>query len=319
MSDSPQHFKWVFTYNTSDDVIEISKVYEFLSQAFLSNDSIRDATFQLEQGSETNRQHLQGRIHFLKKKTKAGVLNLFSTIFVNYCSDEQINNGVNVRMLLQVSVSPEMDASASIAYCSKDDTRLPGTVPFHKLKKAPVYTGADVACLDVGLRPWQEQLMTILRTKPYNQRHIHWIVDLEGASGKSLFLKWLQWKGEFEIGEVCDAGNATQLKATSYNLGPKSVYFVDLPRVRTDSLGDIMRCLEQLKNGKLLTVQYGGGQTILFDPPLLVVFSNYYPKLEWLSADRWKIFEMTKDYKLRSFVAKKAKKSIIQTGRDLGY
>jgi len=315
--DNIQAYKWVFTYNTSDDVIAIDRVFRYLSEAFRSNENIRDSTFQIEKGEISGRQHIQGRIHFVKKKTKPGVLNLFSTIFVNYCSDEEINLGINLAMLVNTTVAIEQDASASIAYCSKPDSRLPGTEPFHKLRKAALYTGSDVACLDVGLRPWQEQMMTVLRTKPYNQRHIYWIVDLDGASGKSLFLKWLQFKSEFHIGEISQAGTTSQLLATACNIGPKEVYFVDLPRVRTDSLEDIIRAVEQLKNGKLSSVLYGGVNVTLFDPPLMVVFANYYPKLEWLSADRWKIFEMTRDFKLRPFIAKKAKKSIIQTGRDL--
>jgi hypothetical protein len=312
-SNEKQAYKWVFTYNTSDEGITTQEAYDLFVASFRLNENVKDATFQQEIGDETGRPHIQGRLHFVNKRTKNGVLNLFKTIYSNSFTSEPkcailYNN---------TTVSIELDASASIAYCSKDDTRILGTESWSKLPKSLRYTGADVLCLDREMRPWQKQLMTIINDRPYNSRHVYWLACNEGGSGKSIFLKYLQFKSEYSIGEISDAGSATQLKATSYNIGPKEIYFVDLPRVRSDSLEDIMRTVETIKNGKLSSVLYGGSEVILFNPPLMIIFANYYPNVGWMSKDRWQIYQITPEFemikqsvdKVRNLTeAKKAKK-----------
>lgn len=302
--DNAQAYKWVFTYNSSETGMTTDEAYRIYAEAFRSNDNIKDATFQQEIGDETGRPHIQGRIHFVKKRTKAGVLNLFKTIYLNHFDTFEDKC---VIIYNNTTVESEHDASASIAYCSKDDTRVPGTDPWHKLKKLAAYNGNDVSCLDREMRPWQKNLLQIIHDKPYNSRHVYWMVCIEGGSGKSLFLKWLQFKGEHQIGEISDAGTASQLKATAYTIGPKEAYFVDLPRVRSDSLEDIMRTVETIKNGKLSTSLYGGGDVVLFNPPLMVIFANYYPDVNWMSKDRWQIYNINAQFDMEKVSVEKVR------------
>lgn len=292
MPSKQQLFKWVFTINSSEHSPSMQQIYNLLSDAFKRDEGVKDATFQIEVGTVTERPHIQGRIHYVKKRTKSSVLQYFKTIYLTTFSD------ASDTLYKNTTISPEQDAQASIAYCSKSETRYPGTDTFHKLYKVPAYTGRDVSFIGNNLRPWQRFVMKLLDDKPYDTRKIYWFVDHIGASGKSCFAKYLLFNFPTSVGIIDDSGTSAQLKATAYNIGPREVYLVDLPRVRPSTMDDIMRCLEVIKGGRLSTTLYGGAAPILFDPPLMLVFSNSYPKTEDMSRDRWQIYKINKSYDL---------------------
>src|SRR6056300_1401720 len=51
--------------------------------------------------------------------------------------------------------------------------------------------------------------------------------------------------------------------------------------------------LEMLKNGSILGVNmYGSGKSLLFEPPIIVLFSNYLLDFNSLSSDRWSTFKI---------------------------
>lgn len=314
--DTNQHFKWVFTVNTAEGSPTSQELFDLFKEAFSSDSNLKDATFQQEAGTETSRPHIQGRLHFLKKRTKASVLTYFKTIYNYYLTE-----GRNCDIVLNrnTTVNPEQDAGASVAYCSKDDSRLPGTVVYNKLAKAKTYVGSDIIFLDTQIRDWQRMVLGLIETQPHDVRKIHYFYDPKGGSGKSLFTKWLTFRRPGLVGHIDDAGTANQLKATAYNIGPKDVYIVDLPRVRSSSQDDIMRVIESIKGGKLSTTLYGGAEVILFDPPLILIFSNHLPDVETMSYDRWEIFHITENFQAKRLEvntvksmlkAKKAKKNI---------
>lgn len=314
--DNTQHFKWVFTVNTVEGSPSSQEVFDLFKRALSSDENIKDATFQQEAGTETSRPHIQGRLHFIKKRTKQSVLDYFKTIYLYYLDTS--GNKYDIILYKNTTVDPERDTSASITYCSKEDSRLPGTVVFNKLLKAKPYTGQDILFLNTQLRDWQRMVLGLIETKPAPLRKIYYFYDPVGASGKSLFSKWLTFNRPGLVGHIDDAGTANQLKATAYNLGPKEVYIVDLPRVRSNTQDDIMRVVEMIKGGKLTTSLYGGAEVILFDPPLVIMFSNNLPDVETMSYDRWEIYHIQTNFQaqrlevntVRAMLkAKKAKKS----------
>lgn len=183
MISKDQHFKWVFTINTSEDSPDISLIYKLLQDFFKIDDQLTDCTMQCEVGTHTARPHIQGRLHFSKKRTKSSTLNYFKTIYLTSLLEPG-----NI-VYKQTTVSPERDAQASIAYCQKPDTRLPNTEPYNKLVKVPQYTGSDISFIGNNLRPWQRCVMKLINDKPYDVRKIYWYIDQAGASRQVVFCK----------------------------------------------------------------------------------------------------------------------------------
>lgn len=163
------------------------------------------------------------------------------------------------------------------------------------------YTGDDIKILDEkkNWKPWQTQIFKQFfnenfTIKPANEREIYSIIDIEGQSGKSIFYKYLfVHAGEDQIGAIT-FGTASQLRASILNLGPKKLYILDLTRAKgeSDKEEDLMSVLESTKNGMVTSPMYGRGETLLMNPPHILITSNYLLDYELLSMDRWKIYEL---------------------------
>ena len=151
---------------------------------------------------------------------------------------------------------------------------------------------------------WQKEFYDMIidkkinKIKPPHSRHIIHLVDFEGCSGKSLLFKKIQF--EFpEIGRLT-YGTASQLRTGIVNMGPRSLYLIDLTRSRgkNEAEEDLLACLEDTKNGLVVSSMYGSGKHIMMLPPTIVVASNYLFDINLLSRDRWEVYEITKNKKL---------------------
>lgn len=310
-SDRTQRYNYIFTWNCPDSLNE-SDFIEFIEEnlfPFMSQDCGEGKTFsefqmQFERGEDEGRLHVQGRFHLNSKRTKPTMLEYFRSI-INYYN---IERGLNEDDFDEIdawsdayknlTIKPEINKLASKAYVTKDCSRVPDTEPMCYPPLPPKYRGSDLRVIEESMRPWQSDVLSIIDGPPHD-RTIYWLYDAVGGTGKSKFFKWLQFKRGNSIGEISDAGTASQLKQTSYNLGPRNTYICDLPRVKGDNLADVFRTIETIKNGKLVSTMYGGAEPILFDPPHVFICSNFLPNLEHLSKDRWKIYEITEDFTLK--------------------
>lgn len=178
------------------------------------------------------------------------------------------------------------------------------------------YNGEDVKLFDDknNWRPWQKELYEEIFTKTDqikepDPRRIISLIDKIGNTGKSSFFKYLYFKHPEEIGRI-SYGTASQLRSSLINIGNKKIYIVDLTRSKSqyDKQEDLLSAIEDLKSGLVISSMYGAGKDLLMNPPHVIISSNYLFKLELLSMDRWKIYEVTKDYKL-SDVTKETKRS----------
>lgn len=127
-----------------------------------------------------------------------------------------------------------------------------------------------------------------------SDRKIIMLYDPIGACGKSSYFKYLLFKYPNEIAAV-SYGTTSQLKSAVVNIGPKKVFLIDLPRAkgRNDSEVELLSILEQIKNGAILSVNlYGSGESLLFDPPIVIVSTNYILKQNLLSKDRWESYKI---------------------------
>lgn len=62
----------------------------------------------------------------------------------------------------------------------------------------------------------------------------------------------------------------------------------------------MLSAIEDIKNGNVLGLMYGLGQSLLFHPPHVIVSSNFALDYKALSGDRWEVYTIGKDYRLKS-------------------
>lgn len=157
--------------------------------------------------------------------------------------------------------------------------------------------------IDPNTRPWQKEMLEICK-KTAHPRHIYWLFDEIGLTGKSSFSNYLE--DELEDDEVkrwfclADVSNTKEvahqvLTACSQGWNGHGVV-VDLSRSFEHSSA-VYTVLENLKNGRMTSVKYQGGR-VRMAPPHVIVMANWWPDITRLSADRWKIREITQEYKL---------------------
>lgn len=127
-------------------------------------------------------------------------------------------------------------------------------------------------------RPWQSAIHKIASGKPHD-RHIYWIEDGKGNTGKSRLTTWMcREMGAVELdGRQMDA-------AFSYTGQPIVIF--DLARcVDTATLKDMYTVAEKLKNGQIYSSKYMSRLKV-FHVPHVFFFSNSPPPIGVWSADR---------------------------------
>lgn len=217
----------------------------------------------------------------------------------------------------------------SEAYCSKEDTREPGTYP-RTWGERPVTVGqgrrTDLATAVEALRAatgglgerlraaaaaapeayvkfhrglealakveapvphynwpaprvWQFALQEALAAPP-DDRHIMWFTDVQGAAGKSTFVR--KYLSDHPSGAIVLHGKLADM-AHAYN-GERVVFF-DVSRTQADHMDHLYSFAESLKNGVFFSGKYEGGMKT-FAAPHVVFFANQDPEPNKWSADR---------------------------------
>lgn len=175
------------------------------------------------------------------------------------------------------------------------------------------YKGDDLVMFDnpKNWYSWQKEIYNKLFDKDGilkqpDPRKIISLVDEVGNSGKSAFYKYLNFKYPSQIGRL-GYGSAGQLRSSVMNIGPKPLYIVDLARTkgRDDRQEDLLSILEDVKNGCVWNNFRGSGYTLMMAPPSIVVSSNYHFNYSALSEDRWEVYEITRNYNLKTIDVKK--------------
>lgn len=166
------------------------------------------------------------------------------------------------------------DVFAADNYCSKSETRIEG----------PYSEKSEFIEIIENLREWQKKLEIELLEKP-NDRKIIWICDNEGNMGKTVFCKYM----------------AIKHKATIIQSGKKSdiAYMIDNPKIvlfnlsRTQESRINYDAIESIKDGMIMSSKYESKMKI-FNPPHVIIMSNFMPDINMMSKDRWDIREYGK-------------------------
>lgn len=235
---------WCFTLNnyTADDIKDIQNY-----------SSIKRYIFQEETG-KCGTPHLQGYIEFKKKVRPMSILN-------NKIHWEKTKN-----------------VNASIAYCSKSDTRSGEIFSNFTFDEELILLNED------NLYEWQKQILKEISIKA-DDRKIIVYVDKQGGKGKTQLCKLLCAK----YNALCVSGKSSDMKYAIVKFKeingfyPKIILF-DVPRCNVNYIS--YDGLEKIKDGLFFCGKYESCQVIM-NCPHIYMFMNEDPDTDMCSADRW--------------------------------
>lgn len=143
----------------------------------------------------------------------------------------------------------------------------------------------------IELRYWQEQALSFYKTQ--SERGIYVVVDMDGNHGKSVLSKHIEAS---HMGDVCPVTDGDASNYLEYCCKhPAKGYVFDVPKADSIKTKKAMwRAIEQIKNGLLYDRRYTSEKKWI-DPPKIIVFTNEWPPIQWLSEDRWTIHQV-RDY-----------------------
>ena len=266
---------WAFTWETNihqKKLPSVAKLKTFLNQVTEYN------VFQTERGEKKQKLHYQGVFTlFGPRQSKIQVLNLFRESFGNIAG---------------LTLSKVHDKLAIMKYVTKKETRVDGPYYGGKFEKF------DEKMSKMKLLPWQEKLYEFLlqtnKDQIFRQRKIIWLEDQTGNSGKSELQKWLRVGQRSITARKLPVSSVDRLiSAVSKVVNSESVelFMIDLTRTRgeTQSYEDLFAAIEDIKNGYLVDTMYGKYNEVIFDRPLIIIFSNkpLSDFSKFLSSDRW--------------------------------
>lgn len=199
--------------------------------------------------------HLQG---FIDLKTKMRMSELVKIILYGFSYRECRNE------------------TALIEYCKKDG-------------KVKSFGFPKPLKIIQKLHGWQEEIVKIISAEP-DGRTLHWYVDTIGGKGKSSFCKYLFVKYKCLIiqgGKLADIMNII----FNTNMDDVTSVIIDVPRINKNKIS--YASVECILNGMITNTKYETGIKV-FNPPHVIVFSNYHPNTDGdvLSKDRWKITDL---------------------------
>lgn len=142
----------------------------------------------------------------------------------------------------------------------------------------------------ISLLEWQEQTLDLLTMQ--SERQVLCIVNESGNIGKSWLSKFLEATHRADVCPVTDGDASNYLE---YCLNhPSKGYVFDVPKADSiKSKKAMWRAIEQIKNGCLYDRRYTS-RKLWIDPPRVVIFTNEYPPVDTLSADRWQVYTVCK-------------------------
>lgn len=142
----------------------------------------------------------------------------------------------------------------------------------------------NIRVIEGEYRPYQQLLANELSGAFADPRKIIFVVDPQGNSGKSWFVDRF-FDANTDSTQIFSGGNHADL---AYALDERrSIFLFDLPRCSSEYVP--YKFLEQLKDRRVLSTKYESRMKWLTRFPHVAVFTNEYPDMTKLSADRYEI------------------------------
>lgn len=293
-----QSQRWTFTVNNwtpLDEVVLTSQIFPLC----------RYAVYGREVAPTTGTPHLQGYCVFLLKKSLAPLRLLFpagthleiaresSHVNADYCKKNKEPSDI-----VEHGSLPNPPGRNNVYHDFRDWILCHGSKPtieevaleypdiYHKSNKVVEFINLlwPSNPLDPGeCRVYQRDLADYLQGEP-DPRKIIFIVDPAGNSGKTWFTEKLLFDRPNDV-QILSAGRNEDVALAIDER--KSIFFFDLPRCSQEHFQ--YRIIEQLKNRRVFSTKYQSRMKVLDKVPHVVVFTNEYPDMTKLSADRYEI------------------------------
>lgn len=227
--------------------------------------------YQLEECPTTKRQHLQGRFSLKVKERLQTICNKkYHDWHLSVTSNNNRDNDF---------------------YVMKEDSRIEG--PWTE-KDLPLYIPRDIKAI-TSLLPWQDTLKYFCGI--YEPRKVYYVYEPEGCKGKSIFTRYMMCHKLGQIVPFCN--DFKDLLRMVMDMPKSPCYLIDMPRaIAKEKLFQLYSAVEMVKSGYAYDDRYHFRQE-LFDPPVVVIFSNVWPDFNLLSQDRWRIFGIDENLCLR--------------------
>lgn len=197
----------------------------------------------------------------------------------------------------EVHFSPTSNANSdNFYYTEKNDTRIEG--PWNDTNQPvniPSYYNQYTTWY-----PWQQDFINKINNYIPENRTIHIIWDKKGKIGKTILCNYLGASNIATTLPYCK--EYKDILRMAMDQPVSKVYFIDLPRsLPKKNLNELYAGIETLKGGFAFDDRYHFKKRY-FNPPMIVVFSNILPDLDYLSADRWKIWRINKKKELKKHI-----------------
>lgn len=153
------------------------------------------------------------------------------------------------------------------------------------------------------LYEYQKYILDLLKEKP-DDRKVYWFWEEDGNVGKSALVKHIYLNNKDHTVIAGGKGNDVRNQINMHVNGNEkkgiagkdlNIAILDISRTNEDYVS--YEVIEQIKNGLLYSGKYEGG-ICCFNSPHVIIFANFKPKEETLSADRWVIKEIGQDGEL---------------------
>lgn len=278
MSADPQSQCTGFDFTLDASACELSTF-----QAFL-HEWCKKWVFQLEKGNQNGYDHYQCRVQLYVKQRHNEIVAKTKHMWPGKSrrwsyTTKGVHDGQNFN------------------YVMKADTRIDGPWSNQDYEVPPVLTRQLRTFAECELYPWQQQVKQMCIEE--DDRTIKLIWDPRGAAGKSIMAEYLEYnRVAYEVPAMRLMEDIMQCVMS---IRTYKCYLIDMPRaMKKDKLCDFYSGLEALKNGVAYDKRYSFKKK-RFDRPQVIVFSNRLPQWDFLSLDRWQVWQMNPDRSLTQF------------------
>jgi hypothetical protein len=274
---------------------KIAQAFKDLKENVIEFNSIKFIG-QLEKGTRSGKYHIQMFFYHKNKPRSDPLRTKLYDHLMDYVPEwpelARTITGRTNPQIIGISPSDARRAESLKSYCMKQDTAVEGTL-FHWDTQR--YNGEDLGPITANPLTWQRKLLEIL-AQPADRRHIYWIYDDLGKSGKSILHKYVLFQGgawplaHGSAQQLCTAA----LEAMDCHPKPITKWLIDMPRTKCTKNSDssMYNFIESLKNGVLTSTMYGKARLKIFRSPHVIVFSNSLPVLSAMTGDRWMVYQL---------------------------
>lgn len=226
--------------------------------------------FQLEIAPTTGRLHFQGRLKLKEKKRK--------TQFISFFGDQ-------VTKICHISPTAK-ENSKNFFYVMKESTKLLG--PWADTDNGGKEMPWHLAMFP-DLLAWQETIKRLIQIREL--RILNCVINGVGNNGKTICCQKLVWEGLACYLPFSDSHK--ELMQAVLDCGDKPAFIFDFPRaLKKSQMRPLFSAIEDIKSGWSFNHKYGY-RSDLRGQPNIWLFMNKWPNIRYLSADRWKFWNIT--------------------------